>query len=132
MPTRSNPNPSATAAHARSSTVRARNSPPASARARACSASSWMWGFVAMQIPVPRAYGDFSGAPRAARPREDLLDDLGLRVRVVLNVPPFAPRELAFRLLVELAVGVVASQVVAEVEHAVDLRAVRREHMQVD
>ena len=62
---------------------------------------------------------------------ENLSDDVGLRVGVVLHVLPFAARELALRALVELAVAGVAAQVVAEAEHALDLDAAGREDVQV-
>ncbi len=67
-----------------------------------------------------------AGAP------EDLLDDGGLCVGVVLGVPPRPLREVAFRRLVAKPVGFVASQVIAEEHEAFDLLAARREDVEVD
>src|SRR5215471_3225615 len=85
-----------------------------------------MWGLVAKSAPGPPR------SLRRRRPLENLFDDLALRVGVVLHVLPLAPRELALRPLVELAVARVPAQVVAEEEHALDLGAARGEDVEVD
>src|SRR5947209_5309844 len=62
---------------------------------------------------------------------QDLLHNGGLRVGVVLDVLPLLRGELALGARVELAVGLVRTQVVAKAQHARQLVAVRREHVQV-
>ncbi len=69
--------------------------------------------------------------PIALGPVENLLHDRRLRVRVVLDVLPLLRGELALRALVQLTVGVIRSQPIAEDEHALDLLAARGEHVQV-
>src|SRR5436309_8124254 len=130
MPTRSKPNPSATAAHARTSTARARNSPPANARATSWRASSWMCGWLATAIPHPsrpQAFESSARTPllRVAGPRENLLDDAGLGIGVLLREVPVLLRQRALGPLVQPAVFVVSAQVIAEREHALDLGAAR-------
>src|SRR6266404_1305992 len=60
-------------------------------------------------------------------PRNDLLDDRGLRVRIVLDVLPFPGSQLALRPPIEFAILVVRPEPVAEADHPPELRRVRRE-----
>src|SRR4051812_34996192 len=65
-------------------------------------------------------------------PGEDLLDDSGFGVGVVLGVFPGLGGQLTLGALVELPVCFFAAQVVAEAEHLLDLRATLGKHVQVD
>src|SRR5258705_9804277 len=71
---------------------------------------------------------------RAADPRSrrDLFDDDTFRVRVVLDVLPFLPDQIALRRLVQLPVVVVGPEPVAEADHPVNLSTPGREHVEVD
>src|SRR5258708_26046826 len=66
------------------------------------------------------------------RLRYNLLDHRGLGISRLLLVLPVLASKLPFGALVQLAIGCVAAQPVAEEQHAVDLRAARREDMEVD
>jgi hypothetical protein len=57
----------------------------------------------------------------AARPRQNLLDHRSLGVGVVLRILPGAAGKVPFGALVELAIGDIAAQPVAEEQHAVNL-----------
>ncbi len=61
-----------------------------------------------------------------ARPCDDLLDDGGLGVGVVLHVPPGALREVTLQCQVGVAVLVVSTQPVTKQQHPVDLGRRRR------
>jgi hypothetical protein len=66
------------------------------------------------------------------RSRENLLDHRSLGIGVVLRVLPVLSSQLPLGALVQLTIGCVAAQPVVEEQHAIDLRAARREDMEVD
>src|SRR3954466_11625814 len=65
-------------------------------------------------------------------PGRDLLDDLALRVGVVLNERPLTFHEFALRRLVQGAVVVVGSEPIPEPDHPVHLDTAGREDVEVD
>ena len=54
-----------------------------------------------------------------------------LGIRIVLDVFPLPSSQLSLLSLVQFAFGLVAPQMVPEDQHALDLRASLRQHMQV-
>ena len=63
---------------------------------------------------------------------ENRFDHRSLGIGVVLHVFPVLACKLPLGALVELTIGGIATQPIAEKEHTLDLRATRREDMQVN
>src|SRR5437588_2944879 len=63
---------------------------------------------------------------------ENLLDHCRLCISIVLRVLPVLTSKLPLGALIQLTIGCVAAQPVAEEQHAIDLRAARREDMEID
>ena len=63
---------------------------------------------------------------------DDLLDDDGLGIGIILDILPFLLGQSDLSACVQIAIGGIASQPVSEHQHAVDFGAAGREYVQVN